>query len=152
MNRLEDRAAIQDLIYRYAWALDSHDLETLGECFADECEFDSFPRTLTPDLPFPARGRADILALVHSAQQRWPLTRRRHVVTNELIDFLGDGRARARSYLTVVFTDPGAEPVVVLTGNYEDRLEFAPSHGWRFGRRVVHSDGLTAPGKSQYPR
>lgn len=151
MNRLADRVAIQDLIYRYAWVLDGHDLETLGECFADECEFDSFPRTLTPDLPFPARGHADILALVRTAHARWPLTQRRHVVTNELIDFLGVDHARATSYLAVIFTDPGSEPAVVLTGHYEDELQFTPRRGWRFSRRVVHSDGPTAPDKSQHP-
>lgn len=143
MDRFEDRMAIEGLISRYAWAFDMRDFDTLGECFADECEFDSSPREFTPVVPFPARGRDEIVAVLSAVHGRSPSTQRRHVTTNVIIDFLGEDRAAAKSYMTVVFTEPGCRPVVVLAGHYEDLLEFTTSRGWRFRQRTVHSDGPT---------
>lgn len=145
MNRLEDRKAIEDLIIRYAWALDTRDFKTLGECFADTCEFDSSPHEFTPGVPFPARGRDDIVALVSAAQTRWPTTQRRHVMTNIVIDFLGAHSALAKSYMTLFHTNVGGAAVgVALAGHYEDEVELVEDRGWLFRKRTVFRDGVTA--------
>ena len=143
MERLEDRLAIEDLINRYAWALDMRDFETLGTCFADECEFDSSPHELTPHLPFPARGREGIMSLVSGAQGKWASTQRRHVMTNLVVEFVDARQAFAKAYMTVFHTDPPDAPRAVLAGHYEDDVVFIENR-WLFRKRTVYRDGPTA--------
>jgi SnoaL-like domain len=40
VNRLEDRAAISDVVIRYATGADTRDWDLYASCFADPCEYD----------------------------------------------------------------------------------------------------------------
>ena len=143
MDQIADAAEVTDLINRYAWALDTRDFDTLGRCFVDDCEFDSLPREYTRGLGFPACGRTDIVAVVSSAQASWPTIQRRHLVSNVVVDFASAERATVRSYMTVLHTEPGGAPTLVLAGYYEDEVVRGSDGRWLFAKRTVRRDGPT---------
>jgi hypothetical protein len=67
VRRLEDRAAIHDLVVRYFLAADGDDLEQLGASFTQDASFSS-SSTLN------ARGRSAIVDFIRSARSHMGLT------------------------------------------------------------------------------
>ena len=134
----DDRAAITELLYRYAELIDAGDFDGLGALRA-EAEFGG-PRTPR------ARGAAQIAALFAATTRRFAdgTTKTRHLVLNPIVEIGGD-TARARSTFCVVqATDRVAlQPIVV--GRYFDRFARDPGAdvspgspgGWRFTERVA---------------
>jgi hypothetical protein len=127
----EDRHAIQDVIHRYAWALDTGDVDRFIDCFCPDgvLIWDAFE---TPD----RYEGADALRRFATLLRDLPSSAgRQHFVANTLIEGEGD-EARASSYV-VVFTRQGEGPHLVgVMGWYEDafrRSEF----GWRIRERVI---------------
>ena len=130
----DDRAAITELLYRYAELIDAGDFDGLGALLA-EAEFGG-PRTPR------ARGAAQIAALFATTTRRFAdgTTKTRHLVLNPIVEIGGD-TARARSTFCVVqATDRVAlQPIVV--GRYFDR--FARSRaGWHFTERIAEVEML----------
>jgi hypothetical protein len=127
----EDRREIQDVIYRYAWALDTGDVERFVGCFCPDgvLIWDAFE---TPD----RYEGADALRRFATTLRDIPSSAgRQHLVGNTLIDGEGD-EARASSYV-VVFTRQGEGPHLVgVMGWYEDVLHRSEP-GWRIRERVI---------------
>ena len=123
----EDRFAIQDLLARYAWALDTGDHETYASLF-------------TPDGVFvergvPWRGRAVLAEHIRDLSTRMARGNRHHN-TQVLFEEGDDTRARLRSYSTHIYQpEPGAPGVVRLQGWYRDVVVNVEGV-WYFAERI----------------
>lgn len=121
----DDRAAITDLIYRYAELIDSGDFEGLGELLS-HAEFGG-PRTPR------ARGADAITALFVATTRRFAdgTPKTRHLVLNPIVEVDGDTATARSTFCVVQATDAVAlQPIVV--GRYYDT--FARDGGDTFAR------------------
>jgi hypothetical protein len=127
-----ERAAIAELITRYAALNDAGDWDAVAALYTEEGRMN---RPTAPDEFI--SGRAAILAGFRSRPRRAS----RHVVANVLVTLEGDARARASSQL-LLFTGSvaadGGLPIVSaaapLIGSYDDTL-VKTAAGWRFAER-----------------
>lgn len=131
----DDRLAIEDLLAQYNEVTDAEDWHAWAACFTDGGVFQgAFERfTLPAELDRYAE-HADALLV------EWPNLR--HYTTNCRIRVDGD-RATCRSFLLMTSTKPGAAPVNVMAGTYDDDL-VRTADGWRFAARTVTMDGAPA--------
>jgi len=130
-NSWAAKAAIAELITRYAALNDAGDWDGVAALYTDEGRMS---RPAAPD-DFIA-GRAAILAAFRSR----PLRAARHIVANVLVTLDGETAARATSQI-LLFTGVSADeglPVQSTTpplvGSYRDRL-MRTELGWRFAER-----------------
>jgi hypothetical protein len=127
----EDRWQIQDVVHRYAWALDTGDVERFVDCFCPDgvLIWDAFE---TPD----RYEGADALRRFATFLRDLPSSAgRQHLVANTLIEGAGD-EARGSSYV-VVFTRQGEGPHLAgVMGWYEDVFRRS-ALGWRIRERVI---------------
>ena len=126
------RAAIAELITRYAALNDAADWEAVAALYTEDGRMN---RPSAPD-EFIC-GRAAILAAFRARPRRAS----RHIVANVLVTLTGETRARASSQI-LLFTGSAAEdggaPIQStappLIGSYDDTLIKTPD-GWRFSER-----------------
>jgi 3-phenylpropionate/cinnamic acid dioxygenase small subunit len=129
---LEDRVAINDLIIRYAEAVDNHDDGALASCFTDDA-------TATfAGVPVPGRGGAAIVAFLSSlpggSAGTAPPMKTSHLFTNVVINLDGD-QAEARSRAAVYSVRGTPEQVRVRGISYQDLVRRTPD-GWRIAKRM----------------
>ena len=132
-DRLEDRAAIADQMFRYARATDWLDTDRHREVFADECVFAS-----------PHSG--DMVGV--DAVVEWmnralaPFEATQHLIGNISIDFTGPESATAVSYVRAWHRHRDhTQPDMVLWGEYHDQW-VKVDDGWRIKVRRVLEAGL----------
>jgi len=126
------RAAIAELITRYAALNDAGDWDALAALYTEDGRMS---RPTAPDEFID--GRSAILAAFRSRPRRVS----RHIVANVLVTLEGEARARATSQI-LLFTgrtaDDGGPPLLSsaapLVGSYEDTLAKTEA-GWRFAER-----------------
>jgi ketosteroid isomerase-like protein len=126
-----DRLAIHELLARYAWALDTGDVDGLVACFAP----DAVVVEEVFEEPDRWEGHAGIRRLAQHYFAAPGFPGRQHHVTQVLID--GDAaRARVRAFTFV--TECRGEPPYVLrfAGYYDDRVAMHQGE-WRFTERVI---------------
>lgn len=127
----EDRREIQDVIHRYAWALDTGDVERFVDCFCADgvLIWEAFE---TPD----HYEGTDALRRFATILRDLPTSAgRQHFVGNTLIEG-GNDEARASSYV-IVFTRQGEGPHLVgVMGWYEDVFRRTEQR-WRIRQRVI---------------
>jgi len=125
---LQDRAAIHDLVMRYARAVDRRDFAGVAACF-------------TPDAAYQGQlsrtGIAEALARLEAGLARWDVTQ--HLMGNQLVELDGD-RARCETYALAshVSGDGGARRELTVAVIYEDELVRTPD-GWRIAGRVART-------------
>ena len=128
----EDRFALQDLMARYGWALDTGDIEAFVACFAPDGVMveEVFEE---PDVWSGTDGIRS-LARHYAAIPNFP--GRQHWVGNTLYEAVGADRVHARSFAMV--TECQGEPPYLLRfcGWYEDELVRLDGE-WHFQRRTV---------------
>jgi uncharacterized protein (TIGR02246 family) len=132
----EDRLAIQDLLARYAWALDTGDDLAYAMLF-------------TPNGTFVERGQAfrGREALAAHVRELASVMRpgNRHHNTQILFEDGGPDRCIIRSYSTHIYEpEPGEPKVVRMQGFYRD-VCVKEAGSWYFAERVWdewHSDQL----------
>jgi hypothetical protein len=129
-----DRAAIEDLMVRYAHLIDAHEAAAWAATFTDDGVLD-FPGTHVA-------GRAELLAF--AARERDP--RRTHFPGAPILVQTGPDRVVARSKVLMTAPDPagGGRMVFDGIGVYEDEIARTPD-GWRFARRRAAVDLPMAP-------
>lgn len=128
----DDRLDIQDLTARYAWSLDTGDVEAFAACFLPEgvLRWETFER------PVEWRGTAALRAFAGYFRGLPASAGRQHHVSNLRIAPADDG-VRASAYVMVTWRrDDGPHPLIVL-GYYEDLLRRDDGGTWRLARRVI---------------
>jgi len=126
------RAAIAELITRYAALNDAGDWEAVAGLYTEHARMN---RPTAPEHFI--EGREAILASFRAR----PARASRHVIANVLVTLEGETRARARSQILLFLgtpADDGGLPHLAaappLIGTYEDVLVKTAS-GWRFAER-----------------
>src|ERR1700729_3056237 len=84
LGRLEARAEIAELLTRYAFLIDDHEFDALGELFAPDARFGSPGNTHV--------GRDAIVGKYRAFGELYPITL--HEALGSVLEFLGDDHAR----------------------------------------------------------
>lgn len=146
---LVDRAAIHDLLARYAWAIDTWDAAAATGCFTPDGVLRRGDGEVVAEgadalLTFFSKGRSggrfgtmgdgELLAVGHP-------------IGSVLVEPAGEGRATARSACTATsLARHGSAEAVHLHGlRYEDEL-VRTAEGWRIARRTHHVDWVRTIG------
>lgn len=137
LRAVSDHLEITQLLYRYARAIDTRELDGLDQVFTPDAEihYDFFGGV--------KRLYADMKPWLREALRIHRATQ--HCMTNALVELEGDA-ARATTYLHVAHVQQlktGGRSYVVQHGTYHDRLVRTPA-GWRIrSRRLenVHIEG-----------
>ena len=122
---------MDDLLTRYATAIDTRDWPLLDTVFTGDARLDyRSAGGLEGTYPEVRRWLAEVLPIFDVTQ---------HLVVNRQFDADGDG-VRARScFLNVNRLQVDGEPwLFTVGGRYHDRL-ICQSSGWRIARRVEHT-------------
>ena len=126
VRAIEDRLEIEDVIVRYAIAVDTQDDEMLAACFTDDAEA-SFAGV-------PAGPGGTAIAAFLASLRGAPIIGSTHRFTNIVVTLDGD-EADVQSS-AVVYGVRGEPLQLRLRGiSYRDRFVRTPA-GWRIGRRV----------------
>jgi ketosteroid isomerase-like protein len=134
-EELADRAAIQDVIIRYANALDRRDYEGVASCFTPGATAVYGGVRLEPGVDGIVRF---LKQLRPGTEERHPGT---HLAANLLITLEGD-EARAESYViaySVPPEEPAGAPIKMRGVRYRDGLVREPD-GWKIADRVHSVD------------
>lgn len=105
--RIEDRVAIEQLMWDYIQALDSRDAERYAALFTPEGEFKGVGMSAkgTEELKKMIAGSGE--ARASAGEGSAPAGRLYHIVTNPHIEFLGQDRARFHAYWMGALSDKG---------------------------------------------
>jgi len=129
IQEISDRIEIDDLLTRYATALDAKDWDLFTACFTSDAYIDyTAAGGIKGALPEVRQWLAEVMAA-------FPMTQ--HFVTNRAVDLDGD-RATCRSCLFNPMGLPdGVSGLVVFFdgGHYRDRL-VRTADGWRIAERI----------------
>jgi hypothetical protein len=138
LTRLEDRFAIQDLMFRYAECVDLARFDDLGGLFAHG--------TLGAEGNERMRGASQIgkfYAATNKVHGDGTL-RTRHLASNPIIEVLGEGNARrasSRSYFVVFQATADVPLQAIVAGRYHDRFHRVDG-AWWFEDRLVLVDQI----------
>ncbi len=133
--RVDDRAAITELLYRYCACADRHDADGLAACFTEDCLCDYGPAA-PPERGREARRNAAArdLALFEATS---------HLLSNVAIAFEDADRARVTSVVHA-WHRPLGGGTWTLYAEYHDVVAKTPD-GWRIAERrllVAGADGF----------
>ena len=122
LGTYEDRMAVEDVMARYVWAVDSLDPEGYVAVFTEDAIIDSNGNI--------SKGREEIRKIVTSLIQRHddnktkglPTSNLYHVISNVRITFPKPGEALHQSYWQTVHRDKDGKMTAAAMGRSEDRL------------------------------
>ncbi len=122
LGTCEDRIAVEDVMARYVWAVDSLDPEGYVAVFTEDAVIDSNGNI--------SRGHEEIRKIVTGLIQRrndnkakgLPASNLYHVISNVRITFPKSGEALHRSYWQTVIRDKDGKMTSAAMGRSEDRL------------------------------
>ncbi len=142
----EDRAAIEDLMGRYLFALDWNDFETFGQTFTDDAEFEYARGTAhgRDAIVETIRGFKERIGSIYTDEQGNPAILR-HVLAQTVIRVEGDRAWATALWWEMANNGPGNAPLVGTFGTYEDELRREGGR-WKFSRRRVLNEFLEGRG------
>jgi len=122
LGTYEDRTAVEDVMARYVWAVDSLDADGYVAVFTDDAVIDSNGSI--------SKGHEEIRKVVTSLIQRrddnkakgLPPSNLYHVISSVRITFPKPGEALHQSYWQTVRRDEGGRMIAAAMGRSEDRL------------------------------
>ena len=123
LGTYEDRIAVEDVMNRYVWAVDSLDADGYVAVFTEDAVIDSNGNF--------SRGHAEIRKVVTGMIQRQdeartkgvpPPARLYHVISNVRITFPKPGEALHQSYWQTVRRDTDGRMIAAAMGRSEDHL------------------------------
>ena len=122
LGTYEDRIAVEDVMARYVWAVDSFDADGYVAVFTEDAVIDSNGSI--------SRGRDEIRKIVTGLIQRRDANKAKgvpagnlyHVVSNVRITFPAPGEALHQSYWQTVRRDQDGKMTAAAMGRSEDRL------------------------------
>jgi uncharacterized protein (TIGR02246 family) len=137
LGTYEDRIAVEDVMARYVWAVDSLDPEGYLAVFTEDAIIDSNGSI--------SKGHEEIRKIVTSLIQRrddnrakgLPTSNLYHVISNVRITFPKSGEALHQSYWQTVRRDTDGKRTAAAMGRSEDRLVR------RNGKWLIQSRKLT---------
>ncbi len=137
LGTYEDRIAVEDVMARYVWAVDSLDPEAYVAVFTEDAIIDSNGSI--------SKGHEAIRKIVTSLIQRrddnkakgLPASNLYHVISNVRITFPKPGEASHQSYWQTVHRDKDGKMTAAAMGRSEDRLVR------RNGKWLIQSRQLT---------
>jgi uncharacterized protein (TIGR02246 family) len=120
IRAVRDRAEIEELVVRYAMALDTLDADAYANVFTEDAVFDVTGTVY--------RGRAAIREIVTGLQESrdralaegTPAVSLYHVMSNTSIEIVDEDEARHMSYAQTVRLGDDGQFVVGFMGRYED--------------------------------
>jgi len=126
-----DQLAIRDVISRYAWSLDTGDVEGFVACFCSDgaLVWDAFE---TPDR---WEGSAALRHFAEFFRSQPTSAGRQHHVTNTVIEVEG-GVVKAKSYGAVAVRQGDGPHLLHVMGYYLDTFRQEGGH-WRFAERII---------------
>ena len=126
LAEVEDRLAIRELISRYCFSIDDHDLQAVGDLFTEDASFSSLDGVMS------AKGRA---AIVKQFEGRFSaLGAGHHFSHDQVVEFESETRARGRVSLHAELWRNGKTMITAL--RYADIYE-KQAGKWRFAERVI---------------
>jgi len=122
LGTYEDRIAVEDVMARYVWAVDSLDADGYVAVFTDDAVIDSNGSI--------SRGHDEIRKIVTGLIQRrddnkakgLPTANLYHVISSVRITFPKPGEALHQSYWQTVRRDKDGRMIAAAMGRSEDRL------------------------------
>lgn len=149
LQAVEDRLAIEQLLFRYAAALNTRDADAYVSLFTPDATFELRRQVDEPPFLGPFTGREALRKqwFPEADGESTPPSRfgpMRHVTTNYEIDVEGD-TAKLRAFFIEVVSNgpnipPGSKPPTIhAMGRYEDELVKVDGR-WLFSKRVVITD------------
>ena len=137
LGTYEDRTAVEDVMARYVWAVDSFDADGYVAVFTDDAVIDSNGSI--------SKGYAEIRNIVTSLIKRRddnkakgvPTANLYHMTSNVRITFPKPGEALHQSYWQTVRRDSDGKMIAAAMGRSEDRLVK------RNGKWLIQSRKLT---------
>ena len=122
LGRYEDRMAVEDVMTRYVWAVDSLDPDGYVAVFTEDATIDSNGSI--------SKGHEEIRKIVTGLIQRrdenkakgLPTSNLYHMIGNVRITFPSPGQALHRSYWQTVYRDKDGKITVGGMGRSEDQL------------------------------
>jgi uncharacterized protein (TIGR02246 family) len=137
LGTYEDRVAVEDVMARYVWTVDSLDADGYVAVFTDDAVIDSNGSI--------SKGHDEIRTIVTSLMQRrdenkakgLPTSNLYHVISNVRITFPKAGEALHQSYWQTVRRDKDGRMIAAAMGRSEDRLVK------RSGKWLIQSRKLT---------
>jgi uncharacterized protein (TIGR02246 family) len=122
LGTYEDRTAIEDVMARYVWTVDSLDADGYVAVFTDDAVIDSNGSI--------SKGHAEIRKIVTGLIERRDANRAKgvptanlyHMISNVRITFPKPGEALHQSYWQTVRRDKDGNMVAAAMGRSEDRL------------------------------
>jgi 3-phenylpropionate/cinnamic acid dioxygenase small subunit len=127
-----DRLEIEEVLTRYAWALDSKSFDGLDDVFTSDAHID-YTSSGGVAGAFP-----EVKAWLARVLPHFPAYQ--HLVTNQQITVDGDrATSRAEFYNPMVTAKPdGSRGIFFVGGEYHDQLVRTPQ-GWRISERIERS-------------
>jgi ketosteroid isomerase-like protein len=122
LGTYEDRIAVEDVMARYVWTVDSLDADGYVAVFTDDAVIDSNGAI--------SKGHAEIRQIVTNLIKRrddnkakgLPTANLYHVISNVRITFPKPGEALHQSYWQTVRRDKDGRMIAAAMGRSEDRL------------------------------
>jgi uncharacterized protein (TIGR02246 family) len=122
LGAYEDRIAVEDVMARYVWAVDSLDPEGYVAVFTEDAVIDSNGNI--------SKGSGEIRKIVTSLIERrddnkakgLPTSNLYHMIGNVRITFPKPGEALHQSYWQTVYRDKDGRMTAAAMGRSEDRL------------------------------
>lgn len=132
IGNLIDRLAIDDLLTRYATAVDNQDWDLYQSCFTDDAHIDY---TSSGGI---SGSLEDVVAWLAKVMPLFEMTQ--HLVTNRQVEVDGD-RATARSYFfnPLGLADGKGEMTVFFDGGYYIDQLVRSDEGWKIAERIEES-------------
>ena len=146
-QEISDRIEIQDLMIRYARAIDTQDYALLDTCFTPDAHVDYVSSGGTKG------AYKEVRAWLEKALA--PFASMMHLIANNQVELNGD-LANSRTYVINPMGFPnkdGSLHVFTVAANYVDKL-VRTDEGWRIAERIeetVLMDG-SLPGALQIPQ
>jgi uncharacterized protein (TIGR02246 family) len=137
LGTYEDRIAVEDVMARYVWTVDSLDADGYVAVFTEDAIIDANGNI--------SKGREEIRKIVTSLIQRrddtkakgLPSSNLHHLISNVRITFPKPGEALHQSYWQTVIRDKDGKMTAAAMGRSEDRLVK------RNGKWLIQSRKLT---------